>query len=570
MKEFVLRFAVTLCIIISGQALNAQEKQSSRFHPGETFSPLLFSANTSELRSASGKPAPGYWQNRADYRIDVKLDTSLARIEGMAMIHYINNSPDKLEFLWLNLDQNFRKKNSRDAAARFSMYTNEGDLFSNGVIIDTIFVQFNNKTYTPSYIVNDTRLQLRLPFSLPARGGKIDVHIKYSFDIVPTKIGSKMGITETRSGKIFQIAQWYPRMAVYDDLEGWNISPYIYGSEFYLDYGDIDFNITVPANMIVTASGELLNKTEVLSGELIKKLKSAELSDSTIIITRPSMKLANNPGKFKTWKFRCINARDVAWAASAAFIWDAARINLPGGKKAVAMSFYPEECSEVWQRSTSMIKYSVELFSVYLNYPYTYPTAGNVAGMINGMEYPGIVFCNKEMGAEDLFSLVAHEFGHNWFPIIVGSNEKKYAWMDEGLTRFFEKLAVSEYGNKKPKQDSISSWEIRTLFNNNDNVNGGLMNWPSISSDSYNKTAMGLSLLRNVILGSDRFQYAMQQYVNNWAFKHPSPYDFFNSISDAAGEDLDWFWRSLFFNDWKLDQEVYSIEYTDTTDYSKG
>jgi aminopeptidase N len=393
-----------------------------------------------------------------------------------------------------------------------------------------------------------------------------------------------MGILQTPHGKIFTIAQWYPRMCVFDDITGWNTLPYTGPGEFYLEYGDFDVSITAPAKDIVVCSGELLNPQEVYTAEQLKRWAAAEKSDKTVLIrsagevddanSRPS-------GKAElTWHFKIKNARDASWAASSAFIIDAAKINLPSGKKSIAISAYPPESDTAangsgWRRSTEFVKNSIEYNSAKW-YEYPYPAATAVAGTPGGMEYPGIVFCGAKANGRRLWGVNDHEFGHTWFPMIVGSNERLYGWMDEGFNTFINTLSTANFNNgefkpaRQPDMHQIGSFFTTPglepiITSGADNLkernNGTLL---------YSKPSAGLVLLREQILGQERFDYAFKTYINRWAYKHPTPDDFFRTIENAAGESLQWFWRGWFCNNWRLDVAVRDVKYVDSTDYSKG
>tara|TARA_B110000971_G_scaffold38605_1_gene37460 strand:- start:2023 stop:3612 length:1590 start_codon:yes stop_codon:yes gene_type:complete len=359
-------------------------------------------------------------------------------------------------------------------------------------------------------------------------------------------------------------------MSVYDDVSGWNTLPYLGAGEFYLEYGTFDVNITAPASHLVVCSGALLNPSEVYTTEQQNRMKTAESSDATVMIrseaevTQPSSRPTNTATL--TWKFRIENARDVAWASSASFILDAARINLPSGKKTIAMSAYPVESvgQDAWTRSTEYTKASIEHYSEkWLEYPY--PAAINVAGNEGGMEYPGIVFCNFESKTERLWGVTDHEFGHIWFPMIVGSNERLHAWMDEGFNTFINSLSTEAFNNGEYKEGKSNMHRMSSVFVNDrlepiytspDNLkerNLGIL--------AYYKPSTGLILLREQILGPERFDEAFTAYIDRWAYKHPTPDDFFRTMENVSGEDLRWFWRSWFINSWKLDQAVTEVKY---------
>ncbi|MBS1620827.1 MAG: M1 family peptidase, partial [Bacteroidetes bacterium] len=366
-----------------------------------------------------------------------------------------------------------------------------------------------------------------------------------------------------------------PRMCVYDDIEGWNTLPYLGAGEFYLEYGDFEFNITAPANLIVVGSGELQNPQDCLTAEQQKRWNEAKNSDQTIMIRNEKEVTDPNSRPKKstcTWKFKIQNARDIAWAASKAFVWDAARMNLPSGKKAIAASVYPVESikKDGWQRSTEMVKGSIE-FNSKTWFEYPYPVATNVAGIVGGMEYPGIVFCSANDSGAGLWGVIDHEFGHTWFPMIVGSNERKYPWMDEGFNTFINDISTANFHNGEFKDESFfgdpnSSFMVKYIFN--DQMDG-LFTVPEVIQQenlgvaAYLKPAMMLHALQDVVLGPERFDAAFKEYIRRWAYKHPTPWDFFRTIENVAGEDLGWFWRGWVLNTWKIDQAVKGVNYKD-------
>ena len=569
-----------LWLLFAGAALGADaqtpEPNPSKYDQHKVFGPLFYQQNGNQFRTAGGAPSAKYWQNRADYKINVVLDTAKHRVNGSVNIAYTNNSPDGLPFLWLQLDQNIYREDSRGQATSLvtgGRFTNKS--YTNGDEIKGVYIISNGKAEKADYIVTDTRMQIRLKDSLKANGKKISIKIDYGFD-VPEYGTDRMGRINTKNGWIYEIAQWYPRMEVYDDISGWNTIPYMGASEFYLEYGDIDYTITAPANLIVTGSGSLLNPAEVLTPTTQKRLADARNSDKTVTI-RDAADIASKtsyPNKPSlTWHFLCKNTRDVAWAASKAFIWDAARINLPSGKKALAQSVYPVEVvgQDAWSRSTEYVKNCIELYSKEW-FEFTYPVATNVGGIVGGMEYPGIVFCDWKSKAGDLWEVTNHEFGHNWFPMIVGSNERKYAWMDEGFNTFINKVDTKVFNNGEYYQKQDAQREAAAMFPAEADP---IMSTPDVIQNdylgfaAYEKPALGLKILREQILGEERFDYAFKTYIKRWAFKHPTPWDFFHSMDNAAGEDLSWFWNEWFMTTMTLDQSVKAIDYVDN-DPSKG
>jgi hypothetical protein len=548
----------------------------SRYNHKEAFNPQFYPYPGNDFRSASGEPGPRYWQNRADYTINTSLNTEEHLVSGDVDIFYTNNSPDNLKFLWLQLDQNIYRKDSRGSATT----TETGgrwanDKFTDGYVIKSISVEYNGKKFKPNYTVTDTRMQVWLQEALKAGGGKVKISIQFAFT-VPEKGTDRMGRLTTKNGIVYEVAQWYPRMAVYDDIQGWNTMPYVGAGEFYLEYGDVDFTITAPASLIVVGSGELTNPQDCYTSTQMSRWENAKNSDKTVMI-RSAKEVTDPSSRPKqancTWKFKIQNTRDVAWAASKAFIQDAARINLPSGKKCLSISAYPAESitENGWQRSTEMVKGSIEHYSnKWFEYPY--PAATNVAGTVGGMEYPGIVFCSYSSSGTGLWGVTDHEFGHTWFPMIVGSNERKYAWMDEGFNTFINSLSTKafnkgEFETASYFDDPNSSFMVKYTFG--DEMDG-LNNIPEVIQQggnlgiaAYSKPAQMLTALREVVLGKERFDAAFQEYINRWAFKHPTPWDFFHTMENVSGEDLGWFWRAWVLNTWKLDQTVKGVVYVD-------
>ena len=542
--------------------------QESKYDNKEAFYPQFYPYPGNDYRSASGEPGPEYWQNRADYKINATLDTAAHKVIGDVEITYTNNSPDNLKFLWLQLDQNIYRQDSRGSATS----TQAGGRWANtkfteGEVIKSISVE-SAKSYTPKYIVTDTRMQVWLNDALKGSGNKIKLKIAFEF-VVPEYGTDRMGRLKTKNGIVYEIAQWFPRLCVYDDIQGWNTLPYIGQGEFYLEFGDFDYTVTAPADVIVVGSGDLLNPQDCYTSEQIKRWNEAKNSDKTVIIRgeKEIKEASSRPNKTScTWKFKITNARDVAWAASKAFIIDAAKINLPSGKKSLAISAYPAESIKRngWQRSTEFVKGSVEHYSrKWFEYPY--PAATNVAGVVGGMEYPGIVFCGFGASGAGLWGVTDHEFGHTWFPMIVGNNERKYAWMDEGFNTFINGLSSEAFNNGEFAGGGFSFGDLST-FVFSDEMDG-LYNIPDVIGQSdlgiaaYEKPSIMLNALRDVVLGEERFDAAFREYVNRWAYKHPTPWDFFHTMENVAGEDLGWFWRGWVLNTWKLDQSIKDVKY---------
>ncbi len=565
-----------LLMIFAGSSVFAQTETTSNYDQHIAFDPLFYPSNGNQYRSASGEPGPAYWQNRADYKITVTLDTAQHKVTGTVIITYKNNSPDDLKFLWLQLDQNIYREDSRAQATTLltgGRWANR--TFTQGDELKSVEIVSKGTTTKAKYNVSDTRMQVWLPNTLSAKTGTVQLKIEYAFE-VPEYGTDRMARLNTKNGWEYEIAQWYPRMCVYDDVLGWNTLPYLGAGEFYLEYGDIDYSITAPSNLIVVGSGEVQNPSEVYTSSVMSKLAQAKNSDKTVTIVGADdlNGTSYHPDKpTLTWHFLCKQTRDVAWAASKAFIWDAARINLPSGKKALAQSVYPVESigDSAWSRSTEYTKGCIELYSKEW-YEFTYPAATNVAGRVGGMEYPGIVFCSWKAKQGGLWGVTNHEFGHNWFPMIVGSNERKYPWMDEGFNTFINGVDTKVFNNGEYYQKNDAQRAANYMFAKNADA---ILTIPDVTQQNflgiaaYRKPGMGLDILREHILGEERFDSAFRTYVARWAFKHPTPWDFFRTMENVGGEDLSYFWRGWFMTNDRLDQGVTKIEYLDN-DPSKG
>lgn len=580
MKQIILLSLQLICICLL-QAQNVTDKNS--YNPHELFAESFNPPAGNAFRSAKGTPGPMYWQNKADYVIHATLNEKDTSVTGDVTITYTNNSPDQLDYLWLQLDQNIFESSSRSVAATKYPGNYFGVLgkVNGGYQLRGVTIIQDGKTYSTQPIITDTRMQLRPQKAMQPKGGKISIKLNFSFNI-PLDGAGRFGRQYTKDAVIYQVAQWYPRMCVYDDVEGWNTLPYMGLGEFYCDYGDYEYYVTAPSEMIIYGSGDLQNPTEVLTPQEIKRLALAKTSDKTVTIIgadevgnasmRPTSK-----GNL-TWHFSMKNTRDVAWAAGKAMIWDAAKINLPSGRKALAMSCYPAESigDTAWTRSTEYLKHSIEIYSKnFFEYPWN--VAVSSAGITGGMEYPGMIFNSYKEVRARLWFLVSHEIGHNWYPMIVGSNERRYMWQDEGFNTYVDYIANDLFNNGEYKDDPayidngfFATRDYQTFMHDKD----PLMTVSDAMDEEqhfqfYSKTAYGLNLLRTVVVGKERFDYAFRKYTEAWAFKHPTPYDFFHCINNAAGEDLNWFWKEWFFTTWTLDQAVSNVSYVDN-DPTKG
>ena len=551
------RWILLLCGALLVGSLRAQPS---------AFAPLdLPAPNT--YRTASGEPGPDYWQQRVDYRIRAVLDTTTHRITGSETITYTNNAPVALQELWLQLDQNLFAAGSLGDALIEPGSRWRGAFEGGGFQITRVEVVQDGRRYAPHYLIDDTRMRIDLNAPLPARGGQLQLEIDFSF-IVPEYGADRMGRLRVAQGTVYEIAQWYPRLYVFDDVNGWNVAPYLGQGEFYLEYGNFDVEITVPRNFIVVATGELLNPDEVLTETQQARLAQARRSAETVHIIRPeevgrpeTRPAGEGP---LTWRFHAENVRDFAWAASQAFIWDAA-----SWQDVLVMSVYPKEGLGTpeqpgWEASTRYVRHSIAHYSE-MWYPYPYPVAINVAGIVGGMEYPMIVFCSVRARGQGLFGVTDHEFGHTWFPMIVGSDERRYAWQDEGFNTFINYYSnLAFYGEKAARTQRLQpDYIVRRMQDSL--VHQPIMTYPdqirpqALGFVAYRKPGFGLRLLREYVLGPERFDRAFRTYIRRWAFKHPQPADFFRTIENVAGEDLDWFWRGWFYSTDLLDQAIDSV-----------
>ena len=503
-------------------------------------------------RSSSGVPGPDYWQQRADYTIAASLDTAAAELNGSVEIRYTNNSPDTLRYVWVQVDQNLYRNGSKGSALfpADSRWGVRG--FKGGY--DLTDVQVNGTSVRPR--INDTMMRLDLPTPLTPGGGKAAISIRYSFR-VPEHGSDRMG----RDSALFEIAQWYPRMAVYDDVRGWNTDPYLGQGEFYLEYGDVDYSVTVPAGYTVAGSGVLQNPADVLTAEQRRRLTTASRSTDVIQVITQSEAAAAKTRRVtgtKTWRFRAQRVHDVAWAGAPDFRWDATS---SGGVLAQAYYEFPK-AGKAWEQAAEQTAWTIRQYS-QLFFPYPYPQATSIAGPVGGMEYP--MFVMVGYGNDDptsIFGVLNHEHGHEWFPMIVGSNERRYAWMDEGFNTYLNAFAnEARYPGENAYPGYLRNWADAVthgtqspLMTAPDNIDAS-----ALGAIGYRKPAVVLLALRNHVVGPDLFDTAFREYIRTWAFKHPTPGDFFRSIENSTGEDLSWFWHSFFYTTDVLDIGIESV-----------
>ena len=557
---------ITTLVAIALTGLTAFAQQADKTKQNE-FDDIMYRRGN-VYRSASGVPGPQYWQNSADYTIEAELDDKTNILRGRMTMTYHNNSPEALSFIWMYVEQNRFTADSRGTLTTpLSGSRYDGDI-DGGFKITGVTAKTKDAT-SNKYLINDTRMQVFFDSPIPAKGGKGTVSMNFEFKI-PADGMDRMGQMSAKAGTVYSMAQWYPRVAVYDDVVGWNTEPYLGAGEFYVEYGNFDYKVTVPYDHIVVGSGELVNAKDVLSKELLSRWNKAAGSDKTVyliapdevgktVLTRPTQN-----GKV-TWHFKMENSRDIAFATSKSFIWDAARITLPSGKKCMAQSVYPQESNgaNAWNRSTEYVKASIEHYSAkWFEYPY--PNAVNVASNVGGMEYPGVSFCGGRSRGGDLWDVTDHEFGHNWFPMIVGSNERRYAWMDEGFNTFINYYSSEAFNNREYPNDVAKGqsrvhwfkWKGRESIATYPDMAKPI----NLAFTAYYKPATGLIMLREYILGPERFDNAFKAYIKTWAYKHPQPSDFYNCMENVAGENLNWFWRGWFIDTGNIDVGISNVK----------
>ncbi|HEY9229306.1 MAG TPA: M1 family metallopeptidase [Gemmatimonadaceae bacterium] len=532
--------------------MRASVADTSRFRPLDLPTP-------NEYRTGSGRPGAKYWQQKVDYRIAATLDPEKNEIRGRETIHYVNRSPDALPYLWMHVEQNICEP------ASVTNILNQPPLAFLGSSFDFSCQGFNSAPRMESlkFAGRDAKrtrfgTTLRVDLERPlAPGASLDIEAVWHFN-VPAMGAGRMG----HDGPLYEIAQWYPRMAVYDDVRGWNHEPYIGAGEFYLEYGDFDVTLTVPATYIVAATGELMNADSVLTTTQRQRLARARQSDTTIAIITASEAGNANTTRPKqsgtlTWRYTAKNVRDFAFAAGPEFRWDAS------GYKGILVEALYRPKADKWPEVNKMHRSAIEYFSEQW-YPYPWSHATTVEGPIEGMEYPMLTFVPNSPNREDQEWAVMHELGHQWFPMIVGSNERLYPWMDEGFNTFIDLANAAKYFAGTPYGDTVESRPLHLYAQHALPGNEQpLINRPVEVRDlfwgGYQKPALMMQLLRFEVLGKERFDAAFREYIKAWAFKHPTPADFFRLMRDQSGMDLDWFWRDWIFTTARLDQAVDSI-----------
>ncbi|MGE0439206.1 MAG: M1 family metallopeptidase [Gemmatimonadales bacterium] len=558
-----------------------------------------------ELRTGAGRPGPRYWQQQVDYVIRAALDTVTHTISGTERVTYHNNSPSPLGYLWFQLDQNVERNDSRAAlsdrplprsldnlspAARAALGLG-GDTVQYGMRIRSVkVVRAPGRLADAPWHENGTSMRIDLPTPV-ASGGTTTLEIAWSY-VVPEngRNTQRNARDKVRDGWLYEIAQWYPRAAVYDDVSGWTNDQFYSQGEFYQEFGDFDVTVTVPHDHIVRATGTLQNPLQVLTATQRARLRTAMASDTAVFIVRPDEvgTAANRPaGRAPlSWHFTAKNVRDFAWASSKTFVWDAAGFRYRPGDRLIELhSVYPRDAMPLWSLySTKAIRQTMITYGrMVMEYPY--PQASNVHGSVGGMEYPMIAFCGarpRPDGTYDpslafrLISVTIHEVGHNWFPMTLASDERRWGWMDEGMNSFIQYYAEKDWAPDYPHRRGPAPKIVDYMRDPNQvpMMTESDLVYANYGNQGYAKPAATLVMLREQVLGPEAFDQGMHEYARRWAFKKPQPADFFRTVTDAAGEQLNWFWRGLFYTTYANDQAIAAVESQDgkelVGDASKG
>ena len=564
---FSLIISFTLIVQVNGQKKFAQIEE------------LIPTPN--EYRNAAGAPGYNYYQQQADYKMNISIDDETQVLSGDEIITYTNNSPDQLSYLWLQLDQNLFAKDSDTKLIHVEKMEDFRDIsqierkvfeYDGGFKVQEV-KSLNGSDL--KYSINKTMLRIDLDKPLKT-GSSISFKIKWWYNINDRMaVGGRSGYEyfEKEDNYIYTVAQFFPRMCVYDDVSGWQNKQFLGRGEFTLPFGDYDVSITVPADHILGATGELQNTSSLLTNNQKKRLEQAKKSDSPIFIVteeeaRESEKTHSK--RTKTWKFKATNVRDFAFATSRKFIWDAQNTNV-GGKDVLCMSYYPKEGNPLWERySTKLVAHTVQTYSKYtVDYPY--PVAISVHSKSIGMEYPMICFNGGRPEADGTYSertkygmwgVIIHEVGHNFFPMIINSDERQWTWMDEGLNTFVQYLTEQEWERGYPSRRGPAYKIADYMKGDKSNISPIMTNSESIwqfGNNAYGKPATALNILRETIMGRELFDYAFKTYCERWKFKHPTPADFFRTMEDASAVDLDWFWRGWFYSTDHVDISLESV-----------
>lgn len=557
--------------------------QNIRNTAAEKFAQLKEELPTPNVyRVASGAPGHKYWQQKADYVINIVLDDDHQTLSGTETITYYNNSPDILDYLWIQLDQNVRKQHSASHKTHTHVFNDEESFrsiarlhsdFDGGFKLE--YVKDGAGIILPSTVV-ETMMRIDLPKPLKS-GNSTTLKLKWWYNINDRmKIGGRSGMEffKADSNYLYTIAQFYPRMALYNDIEGWQNKQFLGAGEFTLTFGDFDVKITVPSDHIVAATGELQNSSRVLTTEQLNRLKKARSSDSPVFIVTEEEAIENESEKIsdtKTWHFKAKNVRDFAFASSRKFIWDAMGVKF-GNRTVMAMSYYPKEGNPLWEKySTKVVAHTIKNYSKF-TFDYPYPHATSVHAKSIGMEYPMICFNGGRPEKDGTYSkgtkygmigVIVHEVGHNYFPMIVNSDERQWTWMDEGLNTFLQTLTQNAWETDYPHRRDFK-YMAKHMSGNKDTQVPIMTNSESLThfgDNAYAKVTHALIILRESVIGRELFDYAFKTYASRWMFKNPAPADFFRTMEDASGIDLDWFWRGWFYSIDHVDIELTEVKW---------
>lgn len=576
-------FAIS-CFFLIGSAARAQYDNNPGSNHGNKFEQLgTMISDPNMYRSASGAPGPKYWQQRADYEINATLNDDKQRLDGTETITYYNNSPDPLTYLWLQLDENQHRKDSQGSTTgeskmqdKMSLRQLQSIMGNNLDLGDHVLnVKDANGNSIP-FTINETMMRLEMPKTLMP-GEKFKFKVAWFYNISDRlTIGGRGGYEYFPEDKnyLYTMTQWYPRMAVYSDFQGWQNKQFIGSGEFALAFGNFKVNLNVPADHVVGATGLCQNYSQTLSTAQLKRWNQAQNTKEPIeIVTLNEVQQAmkGHAQARKTWVYAAENVRDFAWVSSRRIVWDGMSTQIEGGKKVMAMSYYGPEAYALYRRySTKVVAHTLKVYSQH-TFPYPYPSAISVEAS-NGMEYPMICFnygrtekdgTYSESTKNGMIGVITHEVGHNFFPMIVNSDERQWTWMDEGLNTFCQFLAEQDWDNNFPSQRGpaykiadymkLPKNELEPIMTNSENI-------ARFGPNAYAKPATALNILRETVMGRKLFDYAFKTYAQRWAFKHPTPADFFRTMEDASAVDLDWFWRGWFYGTDPVDISLDSVK----------
>ena len=595
-------FMLLICLVWPIASPNARAQQWLNTDDDSKANRSIFRTidewpDPSDYRNAAGAPGIRYWQQQVDYVIEAELDDINHVVSGSEHITYFNNSPDALRYLWVQLDQNVRSlEHSRTYRAQAALPENINpryaryyglDQFDGGHKISRVQLVNNQGDLVDArFLINDTIMKVNLDEPLTS-GETVELEIDWSFRVPDSGRGAK---EEMQDGWLYVVAQWFPRMSVYDDVNGWQTDQFLGRGEFYLNFGDYDVKLTVPYDHIVDATGVLQNPEDVLTETQQNRLEQAYLNEEPTFIVAAdevlSPEIRPTRSGTLTWHFKAEDVRDFAWASSKAFVWDAAGYRYDADEEPVQLhSLYPREAMPLWDKvSTRAILQTIVTYGrMSLKYPY--PKAVNVNGPVGGMEYPMVAFCGARPAPDGTYSdrversligVTIHEVGHNWVPMIIASDERKWTWMDEGLNTFLQYYGQKDYARKwagtpigeqfvdgeypggRGEPTSIVDY-MRSPIQVPIMTHSDLIPGNTFGNNGYAKPATGLVILREKVLGPERFDDAFREYSQLWAFKHPQPTDFFRTMDEAAGEDLAWFWRGWFYTTHANDQAVENV-----------